>query len=153
MATKKSISDLESHLGYWLRYISNHVSHRFAQRLEQSGVTVAEWVVLREMFDVETLAPSILSEKTGLTRGAISKLIERLRAKKLVTRTEVAEDRRFQDVGLTVAGRALVPKLAALADANDAEFFAHLTAAQRKQFMATLKKLVQANGLSKIPTE
>jgi len=153
MTAEKHISDLQSHLGFWLRFLSNHVSHRFAQRLEQTGVTVAEWVILREMFDMETMAPSALAEKTGLTRGAVSKLIERLRAKKLVTRVEAAGDRRFQDVGLTATGRALVPSLAAIADANDTEFFRHLNNMERKQLMATLKTLVQANGLSKIPTE
>jgi DNA-binding MarR family transcriptional regulator len=149
----KTVSDLKSHTGFWLRFVSNHVSHRFAQRVMAEGVTVAEWVILRELFAADTVAPSTVAEMTGLTRGAVSKLIERLRAKKLLTRSEAAGDRRYQDVGLTAAGRALVPKLAALADANDEEFFSHLTAAERKQLLTTLKKLVQVNGLSTLPTE
>jgi DNA-binding MarR family transcriptional regulator len=83
----------------------------------------------------------------------VSKLIERLREKKLLVRTEAAEDRRFQDVRLTAAGRALVPKLAALADENDEEFFRHLTGEERERLLATLKKLVKANKLSRMPTE
>ena len=35
-------SDLTSHLGYWLRHVSNHVSHAFARKLESRDVTVAE---------------------------------------------------------------------------------------------------------------
>ena len=27
------LSSIESHLGYWLRYVSNHVSHAFALKL------------------------------------------------------------------------------------------------------------------------
>lgn len=147
------ISDLKSHTGFWLRFVSNHVSQKFARRLEGSGVTVAEWVILREMFDAEVVSPSVLAGITGLTRGAVSKLIERLREKKLLSRTESAEDRRFQEVRLTAAGRVLVPALAALADENDEEFFAHLSREERERLLATLKKLVQVNKLNRIPTE
>jgi DNA-binding MarR family transcriptional regulator len=74
----KKVSDLKSHTGFWLRFVSNHVSYRFAQRLETSGVTVAEWVILREMFDSDVTSPSVLAKVTGLTRGAVSKLVDRL---------------------------------------------------------------------------
>jgi DNA-binding MarR family transcriptional regulator len=48
------------------------------------------------MFDEEGMAPSALSEMTGLTRGAISKLIARLVDKRFVSREERSDDRRFQ---------------------------------------------------------
>ena len=152
-SSAKKVSDLKSHTGFWLRFVSNHVSYRFAQRLEASGVTVAEWVILREMFDGDTTSPSVLANKTGLTRGAVSKLIDRLLRKKLVTRAEAAEDRRFQDVALTAEGRAIVPCLAVIADENDEEFFCHLSARERKSLLATLKKLVSKNDLGKMPVE
>ena len=152
-SSAKKVSDLKSHTGFWLRFVSNHVSYRFAQRLEASGVTVAEWVILREMFDGDTTSPSALANKTGLTRGAVSKLIDRLLRKKLVTRAEAAGDRRFQDVALTSEGRDIVPRLAALADENDEEFFHHLSARESESLLVTLKKLVSKNDLGKMPVE
>ncbi len=146
-------SDLKKHVGFWLRFVSNHVSHAFAQKLLASEVTVAEWVILREMFDSASTSPSALAESTGLTRGAVSKLIDRLLRKSLVTREQGDEDRRTQTIALTPEGRRIVPLLASLADQNDEQFFAVLTAKQREDLVATLKKLVQANRLSKIPTE
>ncbi|MFO0919203.1 MAG: helix-turn-helix domain-containing protein [Planctomycetaceae bacterium] len=74
----KSASTLETHAGYWLRYVSNHVSHAFAKKVEAQGVTVAEWVLLRQMFDTPAANPSQLAAAIGMTRGAISKLVERL---------------------------------------------------------------------------
>ncbi len=115
----KSSSGLKSHIGFWLRFVSNHVSHGFAAKLAGSDVTVAEWVILREMFDNETTSPSSLASEIGLTRGAVSKLVERLREKQLLTRTEAAGDRRYQCIRLTEAGREMVPRLAKLADEND----------------------------------
>jgi DNA-binding MarR family transcriptional regulator len=152
-AKQEEVSTLDSHVGFWLRFVSNHVSQRFAARVAATGVTVAEWVILREMFDADVTSPSVLAASTGLTRGAVSKLVERLRAKKLLTRVESAQDRRYQDVSLTAAGRALVPQLAALADQNDAECFAQLSTKEREQLASTLKKLVETNKLNSIPTE
>ncbi len=147
------VSELKSHTGFWLRFVSNHVSHAFSQKLLDSGVTAAEWVVLRTIFNTDETPPSALAEQTGLTRGAISKLIERLVLKKLVSRKEGSEDRRYQRIALTPAGRRLVPKLAAIADTNDHEFFQPLTAKEQEALVATLKKLVHAHDLHKLPTE
>lgn len=147
------VSDLKSHIGFWLRFVSNYVSHAFARKLESTGVTVAEWVILREMFGQPPMPPSRLAEMTGLTRGAVSKLVDRLFEKELVTREESAGDRRFQDLALTLAGKRLVPQLAALADENDKEFFSVLPGNEKGALLATLKKLVQANHLSKIPID
>jgi len=109
-------SDLTSHLGYWLRHVSNHVSHAFARKLESRGVTVAEWVVMRELYGEAASAPSRLADKLSLTRGAISKLADRLVAKGLVTRASNNSDGRAHTLALTLKGRSLIPKLAALAD-------------------------------------
>jgi DNA-binding MarR family transcriptional regulator len=153
-ATSASLpSDLHSHIGFWLRYVSNHVSHAFAQKLLASGVTVAEWVILREMFERDGTAPSNLAELTGLTRGAISKLADRLIAKKLLARTYAKDDRRYQTLALTTAGKQLVPALSTIADENDEQFFDALTKKQRRRLVSTLKKLVEANELSTLPVD
>ncbi len=143
---------LDAHLGYWLRAVSNAVSHTFARAVEGQGVTVAEWVVLRELFDAPA-APSRLAQKLGLTRGAVTKLADRLIAKALITRAADAGDGRAQILSLTVAGRALVPGLAALADANDAHFFSHLSAAERSAFEATLKIIAARRGVTQTPVD
>lgn len=153
MSRSTPISDLTSHVGFWLRYVSNHVSLAFARKVEAHGVTVAEWVFMRHLLEVEALAPSRLAERMGMTRGAISKLSERLLAKGLVKRTEDRNDGRAHTLSLTPAGRALVPKLAALADANDAEFFDHLTPKERAGLLRVLKGVVEKRGLRQVPVD
>ncbi len=148
-----SPSELEVHLGYWLRFVSNHVSHAFALKVETHGVTVAEWVVLRELLDAGAVAPSRIAERMGVTRGAITKLAGRLIGKGLVTRTARDDDRRFQSLAITEAGRALVPELAGLADANDAQFFGHMSAEDRTDLLRLLTELVRHHDLKTMPTE
>ncbi len=144
---RNGVSALESHLGYWLRVVSNHASHAFKTKVEQQGVTVAEWVVLRALFDGDGIKPSELAARLGLTRGAISKLIDRLFAKELVSVRSDPEDGRAQLIVLRASGRRLVPILAALADDNDDQAFGHLDAEARAQLLATLKGVVAHVGI------
>jgi len=146
------VGDLKKHVGFWLRFVSNHVSHAFARKLLASGVTVAEWVVMREMFDDEETSPGVLAERIGMTRGGVSKLVDRLVTKKLAARRNRSDDRRFQSIALTAAGRRLLPQLAALADQNDEEFFHSLSSGERTALIATMKKLVRAHSLQALPT-
>lgn len=148
-----TVSPLEAHLGYWLRFVSNQVSHSFSLKLAARDVTVAEWVVLRELYECGRLVPSNLADRIGMTRGAISKLVDRLAVKALVTRTADAGDRRYQELALTAKGRALVPKLAALADQNDAEFFGHLSAAEQASIKSMMKEIVYRLGLKSVPVD
>jgi DNA-binding MarR family transcriptional regulator len=152
-ASDFTVSGLKKHVGFWLRFVSNHVSHAFARKLQASGVTVAEWVVMREMFDDDEISPGVVAERIGMTRGGVSKLVDRLVSKKLITRRERSDDRRFQSIALTAAGRRLIPQLATLADQNDEEFFRPLSAGERAALIATMTKLVQAHGLQMLPTE
>lgn len=62
-----------------------------------------------------------------MTRGAISKLSDRLMEKALIERQASPEDRRAHTLSLGPAGRELIPRLAELADRNDDEFFGALT--------------------------
>lgn len=156
MATKRKLeaSRLTEHIGYWMRLVSNNVSHSFARKLEACGVTVAEWVVLREMYSGDdSTSPGRVAELTGLTRGAVSKLVSRLLEKGLVHRAESASDRRYQDIRLTAKATALVPKLASLADQNDEEFFSKLAKAERGQLIELLQKLARLHQIKTKPID
>ena len=153
MPPRQSVPELTAHLGYWLRFVSNHVSQAFARKVEARGVTVAEWVLMRHLLDEEALQPSVLADRVGMTRGAISKLADRLVAKAMLTRAADPEDGRAQTLSLTLAGRALVPELAALADANDAEFFAGLAPKDRAALIRILSGIVEKRGLKSLPVD
>ncbi len=151
--TSKKTSTLEEHTGYWLRYVSNHVSHAFSRKVATQSVTVAEWVLLREMFDAGTANPSQLAESVGLTRGAVSKLVDRLSRKKLAVVSTSEGDRRYQTVELTAAGKRLVPVLAQLADENDREFFGHLKPEERTKLVNLLQDIVRRHGWKELPVD
>lgn len=149
----KAAAPLGAHLGYWLRFVSNHVSAAFATKLAERDIAVAEWVALRLLLDSSSLAPSDLAHSMGMTRGGVTKLVDRLIAKGLIARRRGEVDRRYQTLALTREGRTLVPALAQLADRNDAEFFGHLKPAERMAIEAALKEIVRRHAMQTVPTE
>ncbi len=153
MRKTSSPAELEAHLGYWLRMVSNAVSQGFARKVEAEGVTVAEWVVLRVLFDEDRIAPTVLAARIGMTKGAISKLADRLIEKGLVARDVNAEDKRAQILVLKPAGRKRVPRLAELADRNDVESFGALSPAERRELERLLRKIASDRALKDIPTD
>lgn len=153
MTTSPPVADLTAHLGVWLRFVSNHVSQAFAAKLAGKGVTVAEWVMLRLLYDAEPTPPSRLAERMGMTRGAITKLADRLIGRSLMIRQADPRDGRAQTLTLTRQGRKLVPVLAALADRNDAEHFGHLSRDERATLESLLKRMVERGRMLAIPLE
>jgi DNA-binding MarR family transcriptional regulator len=99
------------------------------------------------MYETGRTSPGTVAEKTGLTRGAISKLIARLLKKGLVTREESTKDHRFQEIKLTSKGELLTPYLARIADENDEYFFGNLPLHKRNDLIRFLKKVVQMHRL------
>jgi DNA-binding MarR family transcriptional regulator len=153
MPSPPPVSDLTEHLGFWLRTVSNHVSHAFAGRLAAQGVTVAEWVMMRALYGKDPMPPSRVADEMGMTRGAITKLADRLIGKSLIVRKADSEDGRAQTLALTPQGSRLVPKLAALADRNDAEFFGGLSRAERDALERLLKRLVEQGRMTAMPID
>lgn len=148
-----TVSNLSSHTGYLMRMVSNAVSQDFARKVAERGVTVAEWSFMRALFDDAGMAPTALADRMGMTRGAISKLAERLAAKRLVQRAESETVGRGQILSLTPEGRDLVPALARLADGNDAEYFGVLTPDERATLDRILRTLVDRRGLTTPPVD
>lgn len=152
MEEPSRVSPLEEHVGYWLRFVSNHVSQAFARKLADEDVSIAEWVVLRQLLS-EAVPPSSLAERIGMTRGAVTKIVDRLADKGLALRETAEGDRRYQRLSLTDRGRSLVPRLAAMADGNDDEFFGHLDARRRHELIETMQEIVRRHGLDTVPTD
>ena len=146
-------SKLTDHTGYWMRMVSNAVSQEFARKVSGEDVTVAEWSFMRALYEREPTPPSVLAERMGMTKGAISKLAERLTAKGLVAREESPDDKRAHSLSLTTGGRTKIPVLASLADQNDAEFFGVLTKEEHEALDGILKVLAERRELKATPVE
>jgi DNA-binding MarR family transcriptional regulator len=135
--------DLEYHVGYWLRLVSNHVSGAFQRRLAAHGITVAEWVTLRSIHALGACSLSQLAERIGCDASTVSRLVERVLRKGYAARVHSDADRRSVRIELTKTGRTLAPKLGREADANDELHFGHLSKKQRQALLDLMQDLAR----------
>ena len=147
------VPELEAHLGYWLRHVSNHVSGAFARSLQDCQVSVAEWVALRHIHDQQPITPGELATLIGMTRGAISKVLHKLESKEWITRTISLDDNRIQWITLTPEGAQILPKLAQIADSNDTYFFSCLSADEQAMLRGLLQKLAHIHHWNDVPID
>jgi len=152
-SSRSSVSEFEAHLGYLLRRVSNAVSGRFAGSLQARRTSVAEWVLLRHLWDASQATPGEMAEALTMTRGAISKIMDKLQSKGWIRSRIKPEDNRVQLLSLTGAGRRVLPELAAIADDNDHEFFACLDTDEKAALRHLLGKLASHHQIRQIPVE
>jgi DNA-binding MarR family transcriptional regulator len=152
-STESASSTLEAHLGYWLRRVSNHVSGAFAKALLDKNVSVAEWVGLCQIDERPEIRPNELAEVTGMTRGAISKVLDKLEEKQWIARKTLEADNRGHALFLTQQGRRVLPGLRTIANRNDQRFFDCLGAKEKATLELLLRKLTSANDIRNIPAE
>lgn len=153
IAARSAISGLETHLGYWLRRVSNSISNGFARSLQEKQTSVAEWVLLRHLWDRPQVTPGEMAEALTMTRGAISKIIDKLESKGWIRSKINPEDNRGQLLSLSGAGRRVVPELAAIADHNDLKFFSCLDSEERTALRHLLGKLARHHQMRDVPIE
>jgi DNA-binding MarR family transcriptional regulator len=152
-AARPAISGLEAHLGYWLRRVSNSVSSGFAQSLQAKQTSVAEWVLLRHLWDWTQATPGEMADALAMTRGAISKIIDKLESKGWIRSKINPEDNRGQLLSLSGAGRRVVPELAKIADRNDQKFFSCLDSEEWTALRHLLGKLATHHQMHDVPLE
>lgn len=153
MLRVQQVSELESHLGFWLRRVSNAVSGAFSRALQDRQTSVAEWVLLRELHERGQATPGKLAGVLGLTRGAVSKIIDKLEAKNWIQVDAKEGDNRYRLLSLTRAGRRNLPALARIADQNDSAYFDCLDTDEKVVLRSLLVKLAKHNGIHSVPTE
>ena len=144
---------LDIHLGYWLRLVSNHVSGNFARALQARSVSVAEWVALNQIQSGTDTTPARLADLMGMTRGAITKVLDKLEEKQWVVRTTSEEDNRVQFLSLTSEGRHVLPTLATIADENDEHFFGALNPDEQATLRSLLRKLAELHRINSVPVD
>lgn len=130
-----------SSLATLLRLAAGRLAVAEAAAVRAHGVTAAEALLLRELRAAGAVAPSVLADRLGMTRGAVTKLVDRLKAKQLLVRAKGRGDGRMQTIALTGAGAKLLPELDALAANVERAVFGRLDATGRAGLVKGLRKV------------
>jgi DNA-binding MarR family transcriptional regulator len=147
-----SSSRLHDHLAYWIHRLSSSILTRFDQKLSEHGVTVAQWKVLMVLYRNDANTPQTLSQYIDVDSGAITRIVDRLIAKKLIRRRENSVDRRSITIELTKSGSQVIGGLIHIADVQDDDWQRTLSAEERATLKKLMGKLLLAQGID-IPGE
>lgn len=134
---------LEDNLGYLLNRCALAMAAQFEKELAPFDVTLAQWGALIAIDAGRASTPTELARAVGIDKGAATRLIARLSAKKLVKRGENLEDGRSTLLTLSAEARELMPTLTALSKQVNNEMLALLSPSEGSQLKALLARLTE----------
>jgi DNA-binding MarR family transcriptional regulator len=113
--------------------------------IEESGLTMAQCKTLLALAgpgeSAEPRQITEIAERFGLSLPAMSRALEGMVRKRLVTRVEDEHDRRVRRIAITHAGEKLVAELVSMRLAGLEAFASTLSATQRRKLDAAIDSL------------
>lgn len=109
-ATAQSL-DPEVSIGSLVKQLQSSLTRMMDQRMAPMGLTATQWrpMALIRYHDVHT--PAELSRRADIDTGAMTRALDRLEAKKFISRQRSADDRRSVRIELTEAGNAVAEQI------------------------------------------
>ena len=101
-------------IGYMMRRIISLVAQGVERELEPSGLTNAQWVPMFKLYMGCASTAAELARQCELDAGSMTRLLDRLEAKQLCSRSRSSDDRRVVNLELTDAGRAAAQEIPAV---------------------------------------
>ena len=115
----------------------------FNKRLARYGITRVAWAVLGSIHYDEKSTPSELAEFLNLDRAAITRLLDKLEAEKLIIRLRPGDDRRSVSLRLTPKGEAVSVEVARESEFVNLQFAAGIAPEDVEQYIETVKKMLE----------
>lgn len=147
----KTAAKAEMDLNQFLPYRINRLADRISDELsrmyaERYSLNVAQWRVLAWLSHCDDLTAKKVCTYTNMDKARVSRAIQSLEGRGLLTRTPSPQDQRQQDLHLTEAGQALLAELIPAAQAWEAELVATLTAGEYRDLLNAMGKLERQLG-------
>jgi DNA-binding MarR family transcriptional regulator len=121
--------------------------------IEESGLSMTQCKALLELGGIGDSADprqvSDLAEAFGVSVPSMSRAVDALVKKKLVTRLEDPEDRRVRRVAITAKGKQFVDTLLVVRQAGLEAFAESLSLAQRRKLDAAIDSLMDREDIAK----
>ena len=129
-------------VGYLLSRARTELLAALDRELEPLGVTAAQYAILAQLAHQLADSPAGLCKGIAYDPGAMTRMIDRLEAKKLIRRVRSSHDRRAINLELTDEGKAIVPKMRNHAVAVINRFLRGFTQSEARQFENFLQRMI-----------
>lgn len=119
------------------------VMNRFRPNLRDHGFTDQQWRVMRGLVDNGEMQLSALAEDCCLLMPSLSRIIQNLEERGLVSRRAGDNDQRSWVISVTPEGRALFESAAPISEARYAEITRLIGSARLEQTYDLLEELIR----------
>ena len=134
-------------VGYWVALLSRSMEAEFSRRLAPHGLTRMSYAVLGAMVFDDKTTPSEIAEFLGVDRAAVTRLLDKLEAQNLISRSKSADDRRSISINPTQQGTKTATQIQKQSRAVNAQFSEALGAKGQERFIEMVKiMLAQADS-------
>jgi DNA-binding MarR family transcriptional regulator len=133
---------------YLMRRILTCMAAEVDQALEPTGLTHAQWVPLVKLHLGYASTAAELARECTLDAGAMTRMLDRLEAKGLVTRVRSSQDRRVVKLELTGEGRATASQIPPVLCQVQNAFLQPLSIAEWEQLKNLLHRVLD-NALAR----
>lgn len=141
-AAGRLVLDLERHVPYFFTFISSGLA-RGASRLYRKHfkIGITEWRIMAVLAGTPHINANQVCASIAMDKAAVSRSLRALEKMKLVKLTQVQNDNRSKTIELSAAGLKLHDKIIELALERERVLLSALTAAEREDFIRSLRKL------------
>lgn len=136
-----------SSLGFLLSQVGIYASRRFAQRIAALDIHPPLFRVLNVVDAAEGQSQQAISEAIQAPASRMVAIVDELEQGGWIERRPHPSDRRVHALYLTAEGRKLLAKGRKIAMEHEQELTRGMGAADRKQLIALLRKLVDNQGI------
>jgi DNA-binding MarR family transcriptional regulator len=147
-----TLRETAAQLGALISSVFLHDQGEQLQALEESGLSMSQCKALLALAGPgESAEPrhiGEIAERLGLSLPAMSRAVDGLVRKRLITRVEDDEDRRVRRIAMTAKGEQFVAKLVSMRLASLERFVSSLDAAQRRKLQAALEALLEREEIA-----
>jgi DNA-binding MarR family transcriptional regulator len=143
-ATKSKLGSfvLEDQVGFLLRAVSQRNTVLFAKDMV-AGITRVQFATMAKLLELGVCSQNELGRLILLDRATIKGVVSRLRKRGFVQMRPDANDRRQHVLGLTKLGQKTTLRAVAVAPRITDKMLERLNAAERKQIVKLLRKIVR----------
>ena len=148
MADPKPELRPEGNVTFLLVQLGFHVARRYGERLAPLGLAQRHAGMLVRLAENDGTSQQAIGELLGVNATRMVFLTDELEKLGLVERRRNPADRRTHALHLTKAGTAMLARVQEVTAAHEAEITAGLSAAERGELMALLRRLARDQGLA-----
>ncbi len=131
-------------LGYQVNHLARMLFRALGEEIEPHGVVPGQFAQLLALYERDGVTISELAEAVAIEQPTMSRTVRRMERDGLVTTRPHPQDRRSQQVFLTVRARRLEPELKAAAAGINEDFLSPLTPRQRSEVLSALTTIIDA---------